>query len=541
MCLLAAAPSDHGSNMKRSSIVDIHGRPMSHVGVPRPYVGADQASQELSLWNPALGSPSSDYLQDRDTIVARQRDLVRNSGWASGALARHLDNVIGSGFRLSLKPDYRALGLSAEWAKEFAQEVEGRWRLFAEDPENWIDASRHNNFNGLLGLAFRHDFVDGEAIALALWNEDKPYGRYATTIQMIDPDRLSNPGRTTDTPIMRGGVEIDAYGAPVAYHFRKSHPADWAFSYDSFVWERVERIHPWGRRQVLHSFQKERTDQVRGISMLAPIIERLKMIDKYDKTELQAALVNAVLAAFIESPFDHEMMESVLDNKAGGGIGSYQNLRKDFHTERGPKLQGVQIPTLFPGEKLNFQTAARPASQFGAFEKACLHNIAAGVNLSYEQLSQDWSSTNYSSARAALLEVWKSFTRNRNRFADQFATPVFLLWLEEAIEERGDIKLPPGAPDYYTAVAAYGRVKWIGAPRGWVDPVKEVQAAQFRMDVGISTLEDECADQGKDWEEVALQRKRELEFFDEHGLPRPKWADAGPQETNSMTENNAHG
>lgn len=497
---------------------------MASVGFVRPYTAADRQGQDLSQWNPVLGSPATDYHADRDVVVARQRDVIRNSGWGSRATSCYLDNVIGSGFRLSAKPDYLALGLEPEWAQEFSKQVEGRWRLFAEDPDNWIDATRQNNFNGLLGLAFRHDFVDGESFAISHWI-DKPNGRYATTIQIVDPDRLSNPQGLADSVSLKAGIEKDNLGAPIAYHFRKGHPADVGFGIEAYTWVRVSRELPNGRRQVLHTYDKERAEQVRGISLMAPIIERLKMIDKYDKIELQAALLNAIFAAFIESPFDHELLDGLLSGE--NSLNKYQEARSDYHEQRGPKLQGVTIPKLFPGEKFAMQNAARPAAQFADFERACLHNVAAGLNLAYPQLSQDWSSVNYSSARAALLEVWKHFLRRRQRFVDQFATPVFILWLEEAID-RGDIVLPDNAPDFYAAKAAYCRVKWIGPARGWVDPVKEMTAAQMRMDSSLSTLEDECAEQGKDYQEVLHQRAREIKEMDDLGLPRPEWADKAP-------------
>ena len=491
--------------------------------IPSPYAGADMYSQELASWLPNLGSGNSDYLGGRNRIVSRTRDLVRNSGWASGAVSRHLDNVIGAGFRLSAKPDYLALGQTADWAHEFAGEIESGWRMFAEDPDNYADATRHDNMNGLFGVAYRTRFVDGEAFAAALWIDNKAAGKYATTIQIIDPDRITNPYGAPDSPTLRWGIEIDDYGAPVAYNVRLAHPADWPMASKSFRWERIARETPWGRRQMLHVFDKDRADQVRGVSPLAPILERLKMIDKYDKVELQAAVLNAIFAAFIESPFDHDMLDAAMSPESPS-LGKYQELRGDYHKKRGITLNGLQIPKLFPGEKFGMQAAARPAAQFNSFEEACLRNIAAGIGLSYEQLSQDWSKTNYSSARAALLEVWRGFNRSRARFAEQFATPIFALWLEEAIN-RGDIELPKGAPDLYAAKAAYCRVKWIGPARGWVDPTKEATAAQLRMDIGLSTLEDECAEQGKDWEEVLHQRKRELDLIDELGLPRPAWAD----------------
>lgn len=54
--------------------------------------------------------------------------------------------------------------------------------------------------------------------------------------------------------------------------------------------------------------------------------------------------------------------------------------------------------------------------------------------------------------------------------------------------------------------------------RGWVDPVKEAQACQFRMEIGLSTLENECASQGLDWEEVVEQRVRERSKMKEVGM-----------------------
>src|ERR1700739_3386796 len=123
-----------------------------------PYGAADGGSQELSSWTPPLGAPNSEYLWDRDAIVARTRDLVRNSGWAAGAVTRWLDNIIGASFRLSVRPDFMALGLSPGWAKTWATDVEGKFRLFAEDPDNWMDAARHDKLSGILGLGVRHEY-----------------------------------------------------------------------------------------------------------------------------------------------------------------------------------------------------------------------------------------------------------------------------------------------------------------------------------------------------------------------------------------------
>jgi capsid protein len=95
--------------------------------------------------------------------------------------------------------------------------------------------------------------------------------------------------------------------------------------------------------------------------------------------------------------------------------------------------------------------------------------------------------------------------------------------LEESFDED-DLPLPAGAPPFIEAREAYAKCRWIGPGRGWIDPVQERQGAVMAMDSALSTLEDESAQQGMDFEETLEQRRYELQLFDEYGIPRPEWA-----------------
>ncbi len=499
-------------------IVNADGRPMPRAQTSYAHAAADRLSQELASWNPPLRSADSAWLPERDTVAARVQDLARNNGWASGAMQRFVDQAIGANFRLSYRPDYLALGLDADWARDFRRSVEARFRQFAEDPRCYCDAAERQPLSGLLGLAFRQRLVDGEALAVAHWFR-RPDTPWATAIQMVDPDRLSTPAGRIENERLRGGVELDPWGAPRAYHIRAAHPGDaYDLSGRAFRWLRIPRKTPHGRVRVVHFFEPERAGQTRGKSLLTPVIERLQMEHRYSRIELQAALVNAVFAAFIESPMDHTLLEEALDT----GVSAYQKQRADFHEDRRLTLDGVRIPTLFPGEKFNFSTAARPHAAFGDFERAVLRYIAAAIGQSYEQLAQDWSQTNYSSARAALLESWKFLTARRDAFAGGFARQIFALWLEEEFDS-GALDLPDGAPGFWEAFPAWTRCRWIGPGRGWVDPTKEAQAGLMRMDALVSTLEDEAAEQGKDWEEILEQAAHERARKASLGLPETTW------------------
>jgi capsid protein len=149
--------------------------------------------------------------------------------------------------------------------------------------------------------------------------------------------------------------------------------------------------------------------------------------------------------------------------------------------------------------------------------------FASATGIAREQVTQDWAKGNYSSARAALMEAWKTLTRRRSEFASNTATPAFGVWLQEAME-LDQLPMPAGAPDYVEAAAAYSRCRWLGPARGWVDPTKEPAGSVLRMEAGISTLEQEAAEQGLDWEEVLDQRAIEQDRYKARGVPPPKWA-----------------
>ncbi|KER01554.1 phage portal protein [Photorhabdus temperata subsp. temperata] len=500
-----------------------------------PYDAADSSSDQLANWQPALWSPDNEINIYRDRIVSRVRDLARNDGWASGAITRVLDNAVGANFRPIIKPDYRMLALvtgnkafDATWADEYGKVVEAHWRSWANDPGRYCDVERQQTVSQMLRLAFRHKLLDGDALAILQYRPDRlgpGRGHYATTVQIVDPDRLSNPQQNFDMPHIRGGVEIDADGAPTFYHIREAHIGDWWSGAKTMTWERIPRETAWGRPHVVHDFDHERGAQHRGNGILTPVVQRLKMLIKYDQSELEAAILNAIFGAYIESPYDPALVEAALGESEDENLGAYQQGRVEFHNDRRMSLQnGARIPIMYPGEKITTVNAARPHSNFEGFESAALRNIAAATGLSTQQVTQDWSDVNYSSARSAMLEAWKTLTRRRADFSIGFAQPILTAFIEE-IHDIEDLPLPTGAPDFLEARAAYCRAQWMGPGRGWVDPVAEKKGAILGMDAGLSTLEMEAAENaGEDWEEMLDQRKRELDAFKERGLTPPSWA-----------------
>ena len=502
-----------------------------------PYDAADVVGDQLTNWRPYLNSPDGEINVYRDRVVSRMRDLVRNDGWASGSITRLTDNAVGSSYRPLVKPDYRYLSMitgnksfDANWADEYGRAVEAHFRVWANDEGRYCDLTRKQTVSQMLRLGFLHKMVDGEALSVLHYRPDRlgaGRARYATTIQMVDPDRLSNPNQMMDTLNIRGGVELDADGAPCAYHIRKAHMADWFDAKDSMTWERIPRETDWGRSVVVHDLDQDRAAQHRGTGILMPVVQRMKMLIKYDQAELESSILNAIFGAYITSPYDQEMVESAMNRT--NELGAYQEERINFHKDNRLSLaNGARILHLFPGEAMNTVNAARPHSNFKDFESTVLRNIAAALGLSTQQVTQDWSDVNYSSARAAMLEAWKTLTRRRDGFSMGFAQPILAAFIEE-LHDYADLPLPKNAPHFLEARTAYSRAKWIGPARGWIDPVAERKGATLGIQAGLSTLEHEVSEQGEDWEEILDQRKREKDALDARGLSLPIFSESAEE------------
>lgn len=493
--------------MENAQILAPNGQPITPANAHR---GA-RLEREIRRWTPRLSSADADLLPDWRLLTARAWDVARNHGMMSGGVQIHLDNIIGTGLRLAAKPEYRTLNQTAEWAGEWSRHVESLWRQWAEDIDLNCDASRRLNFAGMLIQGYRSYMLTGDMLATAEWLPGRG-GSYATAIQMVDPARLSNPHELSDADRLRAGVETDVLGAPIAYYIRSSLPSDGRFGSTPHAWRRVPRETPWGRRQVIHVYDQERPGQTRGKSGFASILARTKMLDRFQDAGLEAAVINAMYAAVIESEFDHAAVAQAL------GVGAEDEAMQNYlvgmttwHETAPILMDGVKIPHLYPGEKLTMTTPNHPSPNFADFERAVLRHLASGLNISYEELTRDYSQTNYSGARAALEQSWKFFYGRRELIAGAFASQVYALWLEEAID-KGDVEVPDGAPDFWSAKTAWCRCRWVGPRKGHIDPMKESKADLLEMKRGLLTMEDACAARGIDWEEnleeIAQERRR---------------------------------
>jgi len=505
--------------------------------------GAERTSRETFRWDAPIISPDRQINPLKDEADARSRDSVQNDGYAMGAVNLHRDSIVGAQYRLNAQPEWELIGADEGWAEEFQAKVEPRFNLLADSPEAWFDAARMNTLTGLVRLAVGGHLITGEVLGVAEWIRE--IGRpFSTAIQMTSPTRLCNPDGLGDDRFLRRGIKKDFRGRPLGYYIRSSFPNDMWMDPSTFQWRYVEAAKPWGRRQVIHIIEQMQPDQSRGISDMVSVLKQMRMTKRFQDVTLQNAVVNATYAAAVESELPREVVfGSMGAGQPGFGdmLGQYMSALQTYvGASNNIAIDGVKMPHLFPGTKLNLKPMGTPGGVGTNFEESLLRHTAAALGLSYEQFSRDYSKTSYSSARASMGETWKYMQSRKKVVADRFASMIYQLWLEEAINAK-EVPLPRGITlDRYYADPvvreAIASAEWIGASRGQIDEKKETESAILRIQNGLSTREKENARLGEDWRKIFRQLGREQKYQEKLGLTFGDPAKAVAQNQNDQSD-----
>lgn len=485
------------------------------------YIGASKSRRSMAGWLARGGSADADTLRDLPELRNRSRDLARNAPIATGALNTVATKVVGTGLALQSRIHREVLGLTEEQASEWQRRAETEFALWAESCE--CDITRHQNFYGLQELAFRSSLESGDVLVLLPYILRPAACPYGIKVQLVEADRITNKDGTRDTPRLAGGVEMDIDGAPLAYHILKQHPG--GIDRISREWDVVPAYGTAsGRRNAIHLYRKLRPGQTRGIPYLAPVIEPLKQLDRYTEAEIAAAVVSGLFAVFVKTEGEGlSPLESASLGTAPAGTDGSAGAAWDG------KLSSGLVADLKPGEDIVSANPGRPNAAFDPFCTAVLRQIGVALELPYEVLIKHFTSS-YSAARAALLEAWSHFRCRRDWLATYLCQPIYETWMMEAVA-LGRIGAPGFFDDALLRHAWLGS-QWVGDGPGAIDPLKEVTAAEKRLEIGVSTLAEETMlHDGGDWESKHNQQVKEHKLRAEGGLlPDTEREDREPEE-----------
>ena len=492
-----------------AELVPQHSVPGSRksASAPRMSYGSHGASQTLNSmvgWIIDAGNAEDNIDLYSSTLRKRARDLYAGGGLARSGPETLTTSVVGWGILPKPKIDSDFLGMTDEEREEAEKAIAREFRLWAGN--TMCDATRRQNFYGIQQLAFLSMLMSGDVFALFGMKENKRTP-YQTTIRLLEADRICNPDSSGDsegTATDNGGrivdgVETDQEGTVIRYHVASRSPIAENDS-SELIWTAIDAFgSDTGYPNILHVMTYERPEQCRGIPFVAAEIEQLKQFTRYMNAELAANVVSAMLTCFITSD---------QDDGAFGLEDAVNEEDKVTDDNISLELAPGAVYNLPPGKKIETVNPLRSNSQFETFVNTCITVIASSMGIPKEVLTKKYES-NYTAARAALLDFWRTVKVYRTRFNDDFNQPIYEQWLSEAVA-TGRIDAPGFFDDPAVRQAWCGCV-WMGASMGHVDPKKEVAAAESRIANNITTQEQEAAEyNGNDWAANIRQRKKEV-------------------------------
>jgi len=468
------------------------------------------------------------FSNDLPKLRAISRNAYRNNRYMRSIVDQICNNVAGGEHGVSWQSiiDPEVVPLPQEQCKAVAKSLEAYFERKSVTKE--IDITRHNDFKSMFWQACWNWVVNGESL-IVIRRLAGPDGRTRIRLQAIESDRLDTPPNAKDIEnTIRGGVEVNEYGEPVAYHIATVHPGDMSGAKLSAkrTFERVPLFDDRGNVQVLHSFQQTRAGQTRGVPFLSSVLIALSHIDHYVESELVGARLAACIAVHMRTTLPVSQL--------------------GFHGEDGTPnqtdLSGNRVQQILPGsvfygpEEPKLLSSQRPSATFGPFMTALQDSLAAGSGLASFSISKSLSGINYSSGRLGLIPERRMCGFIAQQLFTSIATPVWEQIAEEAFLAG---RLPITSPSqFYPYQVELSRATWHTERHAYVDPMKEVNAKIAAIDNCLSTI---AVEGDGDYEDLIAQRGLEEELKRRNGVTTapvvaPVPADDGRDDENEAEE-----
>lgn len=406
-------------------------------------------------------------------IARRVRDAVRSDPYAARIVEVWTANAIGSGIttRWTDKPHANA------------------WRRWAEGTS--CDAEGKLNLYGLQALAMRSVVESGEVIVRmrpVLPTLQNPVG---LVLQVLESEQLdwSRTGVINGATVIQG-IEIGAYGEPVAYWLLPRHPGNfWPVGSSAvFASERVPAD------EVLHVYRKRRPGQLRDVSWLAPVVTKLRDLGDYERALIMKAKVEACLAAVVNEEGDDAL------------TGSGPALLRDARGRAVEAFEPGLILYRRGNGAIDFVNPTGGGSHT-AFARRALEAAAVGAGLTYDQVAGDLTAANYSSLRAGKVE----FRRINEQVQYGMLIPMLVHPIAERFHAQGGLL---GLWDFEMP----SDVSHVPPANEMIDPLKDTAALIAQVRAGFVPLPEAVGSFGYDWHQVVEMIKEANAKLDGAGV-----------------------
>jgi len=472
-----------------------YGDPNRSGGGPSTYTGAKYSG--------ALGKGFvSTWAVDRVLVLERSRRAYWESPQARKLVHRIADFAIGNGLSYQSSPVWELIDGMADPSEakkkaraKLKRDLDLRFHMSASSHE--FDAADRETLYEMEWNEIRDRLVDGETFTVLRYSDD-PMRMNPVSLQRYRPDQVVSPMDAAATEAARAagntifsGIEIDAAGREVAIWIRPDDQQIWNADsnmdrpFPTFTQQpiRFPCVSPSGRRFVIHAKLPGPPGEIRGVSILAPYLHELQKLDDARIAELEAMVLNAMLAWWVQPGPDVGSSDILKRLKAKSSGNSDGGVTQNGSTMTSGK-PGITAPPLGPGEQLKSFDTARPNLDVNEFSRGIEGGIDASEGMAPEMVDIKYD-TAYTAARGAILTTWTRIEIYRDMTASQWLGFILEAWfVQEIYASRVKAKGFDASP---LIRRAWLNCTWLGTNMPSVNPLQEVQAVELRTKLGHTT------------------------------------------------------
>jgi len=450
--------------------------------VKRHYDAAQTTRHNSKHWLNATGDDANTLISPALAILRnRCRYEIRNNSYANGMINSLATDVVGNAGFPTLQVMTDNDGFNSQVEGGF-----GEWAMTC-------DAAGRMTAGDMLRLAVYQFVESGEALFV------KQYMADGYRLRMLEPDYLQTPWSMTETETMSDGIEVGSYGEPVRYYISKSHPGDMR------NYKLISDYTTVPADRVIHLYRIDRPGQLRGVPWMTPALPLFAQLRRYTASVLDAAETAANFAGVIYT--DSTDLDPV-----------------DVDTLDTIEIERNSLMSLPAQWQLQQLKAEQPASTYAEFKKEIINEIARCLCMPFNIAAANSSGYNYSSGKLDRQVYWGFIRWIQSLLANHFLDMILRDYIREATMVRALPKVLNGEVSW----------RWIWSGPKHADPQKEATGQATRLANGTVSLIEECAEEGRDWEEVLTNRARVEKKKAELGL-LPVVSEQKPQEPEDET------
>lgn len=494
-------------------------------------------------WHAMSENREQEWKGSIETLKARSRDLAKNNDYFKHWVRSMKLNVVGPhGLRLQLSiKDERTGAIDRELSKM----IESLFSAWAETAEE-IDVRGRMNFKEILNAAMTQRLVDGEILMMIV--RASPYSKSGLSLAVLDTDQLDYRLERDfkDGRKIRSSIEYDPWDRPLAYWLLADRRSEDSVTIDGRSYIRIDA------RDIIHLYRGDDPLMRRGIPECHTAIIRLRNITSAESDEMTATRVSAMKLGF----FTRKIQETIsrwsgqdlkITKKPSAAPPKEPNNEraiegakdKKYPVPSHPVEQRIRIQNLKSGSfqelppNVEFKPfdPQHPNGNFPNFVKNQLRGASRGLGVSYETLSGDIESVNYSSIRQGALAERDAWKDEQEWVKAKLCQRIFEEWLRESINRRGSTGFPLSASDFQRVKSA---AKWQARGWAWIDPLKDGEAAKlYAKDLKVTSRRRIAAEMGYDFEEILEELAQEKKLMQDMGLWEEGDAKSGSSGSNA--------